>query len=108
MSDWEEHGSGRGSTSVLPESKEKTKRPPLFKVLLHNDDYTTQEFVVYILQQIFHKNPVDAYNIMMNVHRQGVGVAGIYPHEVAEAKIQKTESLARAREYPLRCSMEEE
>jgi ATP-dependent Clp protease adaptor protein ClpS len=97
-----------GGTAVATEKKIKIERPPLFKVLLHNDDYTSMEFVVFILEQIFHKNSAEAEKIMMAVHQMGVGVAGVYPFEIAEAKVEKVTLLARQREFPLRCSLEQE
>jgi len=93
---------------VEVKERAKTKRPPLYKVLLHNDDYTTKEFVVMVLQAVFHKSEVDANRIMLHVHENGVGVAGVYPYEVAETKIAKTLALARRYEYPLQLSMEPE
>ncbi len=93
-------------TRTKPE--EKTKRPKLFRVLMHNDDYTTRDFVVWVLQTIFHKGENAAVRVMMHVHQNGLGVAGVYTREVAETKISKTERLAREHEYPLRLSMEEE
>ena len=93
---------------VEVKERAKTKRPPLYKVLLHNDDYTTKEFVVMVLQAVFHKSEVDANRIMLHVHENGIGVAGIYPYEVAETKIGKTLALARRYEYPLQLSMEPE
>lgn len=89
-------------------TRSKTSLPPLHKVLLHNDDYTSMEFVVAILESVFHKTPAEANRIMLNVHVQGVGVAGVYPFEVAETKVTKVHSMARQEGYPLRCSMEEE
>jgi ATP-dependent Clp protease adaptor protein ClpS len=97
-----------GGAAVATEKKIKIERPPLFKVLLHNDDYTSMEFVVFILEQIFHNNPAEAEKIMMAVHQMGVGVAGVYPFEIAEAKVNKVMMLARQREFPLRCSLEQE
>jgi len=94
--------------AVISEKKIKIERPPLFKVLLHNDDYTSMEFVTFILEQIFHKSPADAHKIMMAVHQMGVGVAGVYPFEIAEAKVQKVTLLARQQDFPLRCSLEQE
>jgi ATP-dependent Clp protease adaptor protein ClpS len=85
---------------------EKTKRPPLYRVLLHNDDYTTMEFVVWLLQTVFHHDETTATRIMLHVHRSGIGVAGVYPHEVAETRVARVEALARAHEYPLRASLE--
>ena len=93
---------------VQVQERAKTKKPPLYKVLLHNDDYTTKEFVVMVLQAVFHKSEVDATRIMMHVHDNGIGVAGVYTYEVAETKIAKTTALARRYEYPLQLSMEPE
>src|SRR5258706_16317223 len=83
------------------------KKPRRYKVLLHNDDYTTMEFVVFILQGIFHRSEADAVQIMLHVHKNGLGVAGVYAYEIAETHIAQVESLAREHEFPLRCSMEE-
>jgi ATP-dependent Clp protease adaptor protein ClpS len=94
--------------AVLTESETKLEKPPLFKVLLHNDDFTTMEFVIYVLRTVFHKDEADAFLIMMNVHRAGVGVAGIYTYEIANMKAEKCMNLARAHEYPLLCTVEEE
>jgi ATP-dependent Clp protease adaptor protein ClpS len=88
--------------------KEKLDRPKRYKVLFHNDDYTTQEFVVWVLMSVFHHDEAKAHEIMLHVHLNGVGVAGIYPREVAEARTAKVDQLARAHEFPLRTSMEEE
>ena len=93
---------------VVVETEKKLKRPSLFKVLLHNDDYTTKEFVVHILESVFNKDSTEAVQIMLHVHRNGVGVAGVYTYEVAETKVKTVESLARQYEYPLKCSIEEE
>ena len=92
--------------SAVAESEEKVAEPPLFKVLLHNDDYTTREFVVLILQAIFSKSETEATQIMLHVHNNGVGVAGIYSFEIAETKVTKTVQLARSHEYPLQLSIE--
>lgn len=88
-------------------TERKLKKPKLYKVLLHNDDYTTMEFVVYILQGVFHRSETDATQIMLHVHQHGIGVAGVYTREVAESRVTQVEALARAQEFPLRCSMEE-
>ncbi len=88
-------------------TQRKLKKPKLFKVLLHNDDYTTMEFVVFVLMSIFHRSETDAVQIMLHVHKNGIGVAGVYTYEVAETRIAQVEALARQHEYPLRCSMEE-
>lgn len=104
MPQWEDEQDG----AVQTESKEKLQKPPLYKVLLHNDDYTTMDFVIFVLVSVFHKSETDAFRIMMAVHQQGIGVAGVYTYEIAEAKVEKVHSLARASEYPLLCTMEEE
>src|SRR5215470_775440 len=94
--------------ALVTETKKKVEKPPLFKVLLHNDDYTTMEFVVFILKTIFHKSEPDAVKIMLAVHEQGVGIAGVYTFEIAEAKVSKVIELARQSEYPLLCTVESE
>jgi ATP-dependent Clp protease adaptor protein ClpS len=92
---------------LVTETKKKLKKPPLYKVLLHNDDYTTKEFVVQVLQYVFHKEHTEAVQIMLHVHKKGIGVAGVYTYEVAETKVALVENLARQHEYPLKCTMEE-
>lgn len=92
---------------VVTETEKKLKKPPLYKVLLHNDDYTTKEFVVQILQYVFHKEHTEAVQIMLHVHKKGIGVAGVYPYDIAETKAALVESLARQHEYPLKCTVEE-
>ncbi|WP_242395755.1 ATP-dependent Clp protease adaptor ClpS [Anaeromyxobacter oryzisoli] len=101
---------GGGTEVVVPRTKteKETKRPPLYKVLLHNDDYTTQEFVDWVLVSVFNHDAETAHRIMLNVHMHGVGVAGIYPHEIAETKAMKTTELAREAEYPLLVTIEPE
>lgn len=91
----------------VAESQEKVEEPPLFKVLLHNDDFTTMEFVVWILESIFNMPEEQAIQVMLNVHLRGIGVAGIYTFEIAETKVEKTTSLAREHEYPLLVTMEQ-
>lgn len=88
-------------------SRPKTRKPTLFRVILHNDDYTTMEFVVEVLEQVFQKSPAEAHRIMMHVHTRGHGVCGAYPYEVAETKVALVHDRARERGYPLRASMEE-
>ena len=88
-------------------TEEYTAEPKLFQVLLHNDDYTTMEFVVDILMRVFHKNADQATAIMLSVHKNGVGVAGVYPYEVAETKVERAHHLAREAEFPLRCTIQE-
>jgi ATP-dependent Clp protease adaptor protein ClpS len=93
-------------TQVKPDKK--LKRPRLYAVLLHNDDYTSREFVVQVLHSVFHRSEQDAIRIMLHVHHNGVGVAGVFTREVAETKMQRTERLARQQEFPLRLTMEPE
>jgi ATP-dependent Clp protease adaptor protein ClpS len=92
--------------AAVAECREKVEEPPLFKVLLHNDDYTTMEFVVWILESIFNMPVYQAIQVMQNVHTQGIGVAGVYTYEIAEMKVNKTTDLARENEFPLLCTME--
>lgn len=80
----------------------------MYKVLLHNDDYTTMDFVVQVLEQIFRKSGQEAVQIMLNVHQQGVGTAGVYTAEIAETKIDSVHSVAQKQGYPLKCTMEQE
>jgi len=92
----------------VAEAEEKTEKPPLFKVLLHNDDYTTMDFVVHVLESIFNMPEDQAFRVMLNVHVQGIGIAGVYTYEIAEMKVAKTTALAREHEFPLLCTMEKE
>jgi ATP-dependent Clp protease adaptor protein ClpS len=99
-----------------PDLEEKTgsdthvevKEPPLYKVLILNDDYTTMEFVVEVLRFVFNKSIEQATEIMLNVHRKGVGVCGVYPYEIAETKVNTVDALSRERGFPLKCTMERE
>lgn len=95
-----------GEGQVATESEVKVKRPKRYKVLVHNDDYTTMEFVVMVLKSVFHLEESGAVQVMLHVHRKGAGVAGVFSYEVAETKVKKVTELARAHDYPLRCSME--
>lgn len=92
---------------AVAEEKTRLKEPPLYNVLIHNDNFTTMEFVVYVLHNIFQREEIEAIQIMLQVHLQGVGVAGIYPHEIAEMKVTKVTSLAQANEFPLLCTIEQ-
>ncbi len=92
--------------SVVTEHTLEVKEPKLYKALLHNDDYTTMEFVMSILETVFHKSSNDAAQIMLNVHNEGVGIAGVYTKEICETKISVVHQLAKKNEFPLRCSME--
>ena len=90
----------------VAEISEKAEEPPLFKVLLHNDDYTTMEFVIWVLESVFNMPEEQAIQVMLNVHITGLGVAGIYTYEVAEMKVEKTSAMAREQEFPLLVTME--
>lgn len=98
-------GTGIG---VVAKAAPKTKRPSLYKVLLLNDDYTPQEFVVWLLQAVFHKDADEAVQIMMHVHQNGVGVCGVYTYEVAETKVAQVMEISRRNQHPLQCTMERE
>lgn len=94
------------NTGVITERQVRTERPYLYKVLLHNDDYTPMEFVTEVLERFFSKTHAQATEIMLAVHHKGVGVCGIYPYEVAETKVAQVIEAAREQEYPLQCTME--
>jgi ATP-dependent Clp protease adaptor protein ClpS len=96
------------SGEVLERTRQETKKPELYKVLLLNDDYTTMDFVVDVLESVFHKQPAEAHRIMMMVHTQGKGLCGVYPFEVAETKVAAVIERARANGFPLLASMEPE
>tara|TARA_B100000378_G_scaffold175633_1_gene141681 strand:- start:32 stop:343 length:312 start_codon:yes stop_codon:yes gene_type:complete len=93
---------------VLEETRDKTRKPTLYKVILLNDDYTTMEFVIQVLEEVFNKPPAEAYRIMMLVHTQGHGICGAYSYEVAETKVATTQDLARRDGFPLQATLEEE
>ena len=100
----------RPDESVLIESQsdQRVERPRLWRVLLHNDDYTGMDFVVWVLETIFNKERAEAFDIMMSVHRTGMGIAGVYTHDVAETKLKTTRQLAEQHEFPLLVTMEPE
>lgn len=102
----DEHEQSHGA--VVEHAKQKIKKPPLFKVLLMNDDYTPMEFVVYLLIEFFHMSNENAHQVMMHVHTRGRGVCGVYPREIAETKVQQVMDLAAQHQHPLRCVMEKE
>jgi ATP-dependent Clp protease adaptor protein ClpS len=96
-----------GKSKVLVKTREKVQSPPLYRVLMHNDDYTTMEFVIEVLQGVFSKPLSEAEQIMLTIHFQGVGYCGIYPHAIAETKAEQARLKAREAGFPLRCSLEE-
>ena len=97
-----------GGAGLLEQSEHKIKKPRRYRVLLHNDDYTTMDFVMMVLINIFHHDQAEAMRIMLKVHHEGVGVAGVYSFEVAETKAARTMELARRDDFPLQCSLEPE
>jgi ATP-dependent Clp protease adaptor protein ClpS len=103
----DQNGDGTG-TGIVAKTRPKTKKPSLYKVLLLNDDYTPMEFVVHILENIFGKNRDDAIEVMLHVHRHGVGVCGLFTFEVAETKVTQVIEFARRHQHPLQCTMEKE
>jgi ATP-dependent Clp protease adaptor protein ClpS len=99
---------GGSGTGVVTRTRTKTKKPSLYKVLLLNDDYTPMEFVVHILERFFGKTRDEAVQIMLHVHRHGVGICGVYTYEVAETKVAQVIEFARRHQHPLQCTMEKE
>jgi ATP-dependent Clp protease adaptor protein ClpS len=95
-------------TATLPRAEERLERPRMWRVLLHNDDYTTQDFVVWVLETVFRKPTAEAVSIMLSVHRSGLGVAGVYTHDVAATKVRTATEAAEAQEFPLLVTMEPE
>ena len=106
--DDDKNENGGSGTGVVAKTRPKTKKPSLYKVLLLNDDYTPMEFVVHILESIFNKTREEAVEIMLHVHRSGVGVCGIFTYEVAETKVSQVIEFARRHQHPLQCTMEKE
>ena len=98
----------RTEGELLERTRQETKKPELYKVFLLNDDYTTMDFVIEVLETIFHKQPAEAFRIMMMVHTQGKGLCGMYTHEVAETKVDTVIERAREHGFPLRAAMEPE
>ena len=100
--------SGEPSQDVLLETRPKTKRPPLYKVMLLNDDFTPMEFVVLVLERFFGKNSTQAFEIMLTVHKKGLAMVGVFSHEVAETKVSQVMDFSRRHQHPLQCTMEKE
>ncbi|MEO0999543.1 MAG: ATP-dependent Clp protease adapter ClpS [Pseudomonadota bacterium] len=99
---------GRGDTAVVTRTKPKTQKPPLYKVLLLNDDYTPMEFVVHVLERFFGITNQQAVDLMLTVHRKGVAVVGVFSYEIAETKVTQVMDYARRNQHPLQCTMEKE
>ena len=97
-----------GTVGVALQTRTRTKRPPLYKVLLLNDDYTPMEFVVHILERFFGMTHAQAFEIMLTVHKKGIAVVGVFSHEIAETKVTQVMDFARRHQHPLQCTMEKE
>jgi ATP-dependent Clp protease adaptor protein ClpS len=95
-----------GSVKTTEKRETRLSPPAMYQVLMHNDDYTTMDFVVEVLEKVFRKTVTEANQVMLNIHHKGHGVCGLYPYEVAETKISQVHSLARKTGFPLRCSLE--
>lgn len=106
MSDDDRRSDDTRETGIATKSKPKTRQPSMYKVLLLNDDYTPMEFVVHILEGIFHKSSEEATRITLHVHQRGVGVCGVFTYEIAETKVTQVIDFARRHEHPLQCTME--
>ena len=102
------HSKTETKEKVKSKTRDEVTEPSMYKVLLFNDDYTTMEFVVEVLIFIFNKSTEEAVNIMLNVHRKGIGICGIYIYEVAESKVGKVHALSLENNFPLKCTMEKE
>jgi len=108
MSDPDKNDQDDRTTGVIVRTRPKTRKPSLYKVLMLNDDYTPMEFVVEVLERFFSKTRDEATQIMMHVHRRGVGICGVYTYEVAETKVTQVMDFARQHQHPLQCTLEKE
>lgn len=99
---------GGQDTEISVKTRPQTRRPPMYKVLLLNDDYTPMEFVVHILERLFGMSHAQAMEVMLTVHKKGVAVVGVFSHEIAETKVAQVMDLARRQQHPLQCTMEKE
>ena len=101
-------GNDEPTGNVVIESKPRTKKPALYKVLMLNDDYTPMEFVVHVLERFFAMSRDEATRIMLHVHRRGVGICGVFTYEIAETKVTQVVDYARKHQHPLQCTLEKE
>lgn len=108
MSSEDRNANGGSDVGVVTKTKPKTKKPSMYKVLMLNDDYTPMEFVVHVLERFFGKNREEATHIMLQVHRKGVGICGVFTYEVAETKVTQVIEFARQNQHPLQCTMEKD
>ncbi len=106
MSDVDKQDGGDGGTGVVVQTRPKTKKPAMYKVLMLNDDYTPMEFVVHVLERFFSKSREEATTIMLHVHRRGVGICGVFSYEIAETKVTQVMDFARRNQHPLQCILE--
>ena len=106
MSDVDKQDGGDGRTGVVVQTRPKTKKPAMYKVLMLNDDYTPMEFVVHVLERFFSKSREEATTIMLHVHRRGVGICGVFSYEIAETKVTQVMDFARRNQHPLQCILE--
>ena len=97
-----------GESDLALKPRSKSKRPPLYKVMILNDDYTPMEFVVHVLERFFGMSSAQAFEIMLTVHKKGLAVVGVFSHEIAETKVTQVMDFARRHEHPLQCTMEKE
>jgi ATP-dependent Clp protease adaptor protein ClpS len=103
-----DNGDDDGDFGVALQTRTRTRRPPLYKVLLLNDDYTPMEFVVHILERFFGMTHAQAFEILLTVHKKGVAVVGVFSHEIAETNVTQVMYFARRHQHPLQCTMEKE
>lgn len=106
--DDDRHDDGDGNTGVIIETRPKIKKPSMYKVLMLNDDYTPMEFVVHVLERFFAMTTEQATEVMLSVHRRGVGICGVFPYEVAETKVTQVMDFARQHQHPLQCTLEKD
>ena len=97
-----------GESDLAVKTRSKSKRPPLYKVMILNDDYTPMEFVVHVLERFFGMSSAQAFEIMLTVHKKGLAVVGVFSHEITETKVTQVMDFARRHEHPLQCTMEKE
>lgn len=108
MTDKKTDNDNGGQSQVILETRPRTKKPSMYKVIMLNDDYTPMEFVVYVLERFFGKSREDATRIMLSVHQNGVGVCGVFTYEVAETKVAQVIETSRRHQHPLQCTMEKD
>jgi len=106
MSKSDDRSDRRLGTDLVEEVEHELREPDMFRVLLHNDHYTTMEFVIEVLRVVFHKSIIEATKIMLDVHRKGIGVVGTFTYDIAQTRAARVTQMAREREFPLRCTVE--